>query len=86
VRFLAVILGVSVFASAIVVVDIAQRDRDLTRSLSEQRQAIQKLNVTYAELQLEEGALAAQGRVDQIAQTRLDMHMPSPDQITMVFR
>ncbi len=85
-RFLAVILGVSVFASAIIVVDLAQRDRDLTRSLSEQRQAIQKLNVTYAELQLEEGALAAQGRVDQIAQTRLDMHMPSPDQITMVFR
>jgi cell division protein FtsL len=86
VRFLAVILGVSVFASAIIVVDLAQRDRDLTRSLSEQRQSIQKLNVTYAELQLEEGALAAQGRVDQIAQTRLDMHMPSPDQITMVFR
>lgn len=85
-RFLAVILGVSVFASAIIVVDLAQRDRDLTRSLSEQRQSIQKLNVTYAELQLEEGALAAQGRVDQIAQTRLDMHMPSPDQITMVFR
>lgn len=85
-RFLAVILGVSVFASAIIVVDIAQRDRDLTRSLSEQRQAIQKLNVTYAELQLEEGALAAQGRVDQIAQTRLGMHMPNPDQITMVFR
>lgn len=85
-KFLVVILGVAVFASALFVVDLAQRDRDLTRALSEQRQAIQKLNVTYAELQLEEGALAAQGRVDQIAQTRLAMHMPRPDQITMVFR
>ncbi|ANJ67937.1 cell division protein FtsL [Halothiobacillus diazotrophicus] len=85
-KFLVALLGFAVFASALVVVDLAQRDRDLTRSLSEQRQAIQKLNVTYAELQLEEGALAAQGRVDQIAQTRLDMHMPRPDQITMVFR
>lgn len=85
-KFLVALLGVAVFSSALFVVDLAQRDRDLTRSLSEQRQVIQKLNVTYAELQLEEGALAAQGRVDQIAQTRLDMHMPSPDQITMVFR
>lgn len=85
-KFLATLLGLAVFASALAVVDMAQRDRDLTRALSEHRQVIQKLNVTYAELQLEEGALAAQGRVDHIAQTRLGMQMPRPDQITMVFR
>ncbi|HQT42737.1 MAG: cell division protein FtsL [Halothiobacillus sp.] len=85
-RFLLALLGLMVFASALAVVDTAQRDRDLTRSLSEHRQVIQKLNVTYAELQLEEGALASQGRVDQIAQTRLNMHVPTTDQVTMVFR
>lgn len=85
-KFLLGILAMAVFASALAVVDTAQRDRDVTRALSTHRQAIEKLNVTYAELQLEQGALAAQGRVDQIAQTRLGMHVPSADQITMVFR
>lgn len=85
-RLVLALLGVMVFGSALVVVDTAQRDRDLTRTLSEHRLAIQKLNVTYAELQLEEGALASQGRVDQIAQSRLFMHVPDANQVTMVFR
>jgi cell division protein FtsL len=85
-RFVLVLLGLMVFGSALVVVDTAQRDRDLTRTLSEHRLVIQKLNVTYAELQLEEGALASQGRVDQIAQSRLFMHAPDANQVTMVFR
>jgi cell division protein FtsL len=85
-RFVLVLLGVMVFVSALVVVDTAQRDRDLTRALSEHRLVIQKLNVTYAELQLEEGALASQGRVDQISQSRLLMHVPAANQVTMVFR
>ncbi len=85
-RYLAILLGLMAFVSALYVVDTAQRDRDITRSLSEHRLAIQKLNVTYAELQLEEGALASQGRVDQIAQSRLSMHVPDSDQVTMVFR
>lgn len=85
-RYLAILLGLMVFASALAVVDTAQRDRDLTRTLSEHRLAIQKLNVTFAELQLEEGALAAQGRVDRIAQDRLSMHVPEADQVTMVSR
>jgi cell division protein FtsL len=85
-KFVMALLGILVFASALVVVDTAQRDRDVTRSISEHRQASQKLNVTYAELQLEEGALASQGRVDQIAQSRLLMHVPDANQVTMVFR
>lgn len=85
-KFLIGILAVAVFASALVVVDAAQRNRDLTREISSHRQAIEKLNVTYAELQLEQGALAAQGRVSRIAHNRLDMHLPSADQIKMVSR
>lgn len=85
-KFLIGILAMAVFTSALAVVDVAQRDRDVTRALSSHRQAVEKLNVTYAELQLEQGALAAQGRVDRIAQTRLNMHVPSADQVVMVFR
>lgn len=85
-KYVLALLGVAVFASALAVVYVAQRDRDVTRSLSAERTAIAKLNVTYAELQLEEGALAAQGRVDRIARTRLNMLPPTSKQITVVFR
>lgn len=85
-KFLIGILSLAVFASALAVVDTAQQDRDVTRAISAHRQVIEKLNVTYAELQLEQGALAAQGRVDRIATTRLNMHVPSSDQIQVVFR
>ncbi|WP_407276203.1 cell division protein FtsL [Halothiobacillus sp. DCM-1] len=85
-KYLLFILGLAVFVSALQVVDVAQRDRDVTRALSAERAAIAKLNVTYAELQLEEGALAAQGRVDRIARSRLNMQPPTSKQITVVFR
>ncbi len=85
-KYLLFLLSVAVFGSALVVVNVAQQDRDVTRAIGVQRLAIAKLNVTYAELQLEEGALAAQGRVDRIARTRLNMQPPTSKQIKVVFR
>jgi len=86
VKALAYILALACFGSAIVVVQTAQRDRDLTRKISDHRGQIQKLEVRYAELQLEEGALSAQGRIQRIAEKRLGMHPPRHDQIKVVFR
>ena len=80
------ILALASFVSALVVVDAAQRDRDLTRQISDHRNHIQKLDANYAELQLEEGALAAQGRIQRLAESKLDMHPPKHDQIKVVFR
>ncbi len=85
-KYLLILLGLAAFGSALAVVDVSQKDRDVTRAMSAERSAIAKLNVTYAELQLEEGALAAQGRVDRIARTRLNMQSPTSQQITVVFR
>lgn len=85
-KALAFLLALACFGSAMVAVATAQRDRDLTRKISDHRNKIQKLEVQYAELQLEEGALSAQGRIQRIAETRLDMHPPRHEQIQVVFR
>ncbi len=85
-KTLSIILGVACFVSAMIAVVAAQHDRDLTRKISDERARIQTIEVRYAELQLEEGALSAQGRIQRIAEDRLHMHPPAHDQIQVVFR
>ncbi|QGT79054.1 cell division protein FtsL [Guyparkeria halophila] len=80
------LLLVLVVASALAVVMLVAEDRRLTQELAVARDGIERLEGTYAELQLEEGTLTAQGRIERIATEELGMLPPAEDQITVVFR
>lgn len=85
-RALNFLLLVLVIASAFWVVMLVAEDRHLTQQLAVTRDGIERLEGTYAELQLEEGTLTAQGRIERIATEDLGMQPPAEDQITVVFR
>ncbi len=85
-RALNFLLLVLVVASAFWVVMLVAEDRRLTQQLAVTRDGIERLEGTYAELQLEEGTLTAQGRIERIATGDLGMQPPAEDQITVVFR
>ncbi|RRQ24673.1 cell division protein FtsL [Guyparkeria sp. SCN-R1] len=79
-------LLVLVVSSALAVVVLVAEDRRLTQQIAVARDGIERLEGTYAELQLEEGTLTAQGRIERIATEDLGMRPPAEDQITVVFR
>ncbi|MFP4251044.1 MAG: cell division protein FtsL [Guyparkeria sp.] len=85
-RALNVFLSAFAVASALAVVVLVAEDRRLTQQLAVARDGVERLEGTYAELQLEEGTLTAQGRIERIATEELGMLPPNEDQITVVFR
>ena len=85
-RALNLILLVLVVASAFAVVLLVADDRRLTQEIAATRDGIERLEGTYAELQLEEGTLTAQGRIERIATEELGMRQPAEDNVTVVFR
>ncbi|MFI9653791.1 cell division protein FtsL [Guyparkeria sp. GHLCS8-2] len=85
-RAINLFLLVLVVASALAVVVLVAEDRRLTQQIAVARDGIERLEGTYAELQLEEGTLTAQGRIERIATQELGMRPPAEDQITVVFR
>ncbi|MFO7809302.1 cell division protein FtsL [Guyparkeria sp.] len=85
-RALNLFLLVLVVSSALAVVMLVAEDRRLTQQIAVARDGIERLEGTYAELQLEEGTLTAQGRIERIATEELGMRPPAEEQITVVFR
>ncbi len=75
-----------VVASAFAVVVLVAQDRHLTQQIAVSRDAIERQEGTYAELQLEEGTLTAHGRIERIAAEELGMQPPPQDRTTVVFR
>ena len=85
-KALNLLLLVLVVASAFAVVLLVAEDRRLTQEIASMRDGIERLEGTYAELQLEEGTLTAQGRIERIATEELGMRQPAEDDVTVVFR
>ena len=85
-KALNLLLLVLVVASAFAVVLLVAEDRRLTQEIAATRDGIERLEGTYAELQLEEGTLTAQGRIERIAIEELGMRHPAEDNVTVVFR
>ncbi|MFO7581938.1 cell division protein FtsL [Guyparkeria sp.] len=85
-KALNVILVLLVVASALHVVRLVATDRHLAQQIAVTRDGIERLEGTYAELQLEEGTLTAQGRIERIAAEDLGMGPPGADRLTVVFR
>ncbi|HHQ68765.1 MAG TPA: cell division protein FtsL [Halothiobacillaceae bacterium] len=80
------ILVIAVFASSIFQIKLSTESRAISQQMAEQRVAIERLESTFAELQLEEGTLAAQGRIERIATEELGLIHPQPEQVEVLFR
>ncbi len=71
-------------ASAIGVVWARYRSRVLFVELQHLERVRDELEIEWGRLQLEQAALAAPGRVEQVARKRLRMHVPTPEETVIV--
>lgn len=75
------VLVILVMASAISVVYSKHLNRKLFVELQQLNKSIDRLNVEWGRLQLEEGAWADHGRLEKIARTELNMLMPDVNSV-----
>ena len=83
-RLLLVVLLACTIASAIGVVYMRHRHRQLFVELSRLEHARDELNIEFGRLQLEQATLAQATRVDQEARGRLGMKFPEAADIVVV--
>ena len=79
--FTPLLLGVLVMISAVAVVQVKQHSRNLTSRLDGMRQERERLQLEWAQLQLEQATLAQHGRVDELARSQFGMVDPLDYQI-----
>ena len=79
--FTPLLLAVLVMISAVAVVQIKQHNRNLTTRLDGMRQERERLQLEWAQLQLEQATLAQHGRVDELARSQFGMVDPLDYQI-----
>lgn len=77
-------LLLALFASAIALVMAQHQARSLFIRLHEMQEQTRKLEVERTELQLEQGTLSANSRVESVARERLGMVLPSGAQIRLL--
>lgn len=78
---LPLLLAVLVMVSAVAVVQIKNHSRSLTTRLDGMRQDAERLQLEWAQLQLEQATLAQHGRVDELARKQFGMVDPLDYQI-----
>ncbi|KQO00076.1 MULTISPECIES: cell division protein FtsL [Pseudomonadota] len=83
-RLLLVVLLACTIASAIGVVFMRHRHRQLFVELSRLEHSRDELNIEFGRLQLEQATLAQATRVDQEARGRLGMKFPEAGDIVVV--
>jgi cell division protein FtsL len=79
--FTPLLLAVLVMVSAVAVVQVKQHNRNLTTRLDGMRQERERLQLEWAQLQLEQATLAQHGRVDELARSQFGMVDPLDYQI-----
>jgi len=75
-NLLTLTLAVLVMISAIAVVQVKHRNRELTTELDQLRVEHERLDMEWSQLQLEQATLAQHGRVDTLARTQFGMIEP----------
>lgn len=81
---IAALLTAAVTASAVGVVYSKHRSRRLFVELQHLERERDSLNVEWGRLRLEEGTWGTQGRIEQVARQRLNMHMPAADDVILL--
>lgn len=77
-------LLLSLLASAFLVIYLKDLNRRLFIRYQHEIALTQRYEVRWSKLLLEQSTLAAQARVQQIAQQRLNMHVPAAEDIELV--
>lgn len=75
------LLAALVMISALAVVQVKNHSRNLTTQLDGLRQDRERLQLEWAQLQLEQATLAQHGRVDELARSQFGMVDPLDYQI-----
>jgi len=73
-----------VIVSGIAVVYAKYASRKYFIELQELRDQRDQVESEWSQLQLEQGTLATHTRIDQLARTKLNMHIPTPDRVMVV--
>ncbi len=79
-----VVVVVALILSALMVIYSAFLYRQDFNTQQQQLQQRNALEVEWGQLLLEQSALAAHGRIEKMVTQRLDMYVPSPDDIVVV--
>ena len=83
-RVLLIVLLLCTIASAIGVVFMRHRHRQLFVELSRLEYARDELNIEFGRLQLEQATVAESNRIDQVARLRLGMMFPEVGDVVVV--
>lgn len=73
-----------VIACALGVVTSQHKARKLFVELQREKDRAQQMDVEWGQLQLEQGTLAMPARVEKLAASQLQMHMPQSGQIRYI--
>ena len=79
-----VVLGLAVVLSALAVVYAKFQSRILFAELQGLTKSQDRMDVEWGQLQLEQSTWAAHGRIERLAQQRLQMVLPEASQIVVV--
>lgn len=77
-------LGLGIFFSALEVVENRYESRRLFIELQDLHKRKDDLDQEWSQLLLEQGTWGAHGRVEEIARSKLNMTLPTPDKIYRV--
>lgn len=77
-------IGVSLMTTSFSMVYVKYATRQMFSELSQLEMSRDALNNEWTQLLLEQSTLATDGRVDRIANEKLTMHPPKPDEIVWV--
>lgn len=78
------VLAILVTLSAVGVVYAKHQNRKLFVELQSLNVAMDKMNIEWGQLKLEESTWSSNGRIDQLARTRLGMYIPMADAVVVV--
>jgi cell division protein FtsL len=79
-----VVLVLAVTVSALLVIDLRHRNRQLFAELQTLTRERDALNTEWGQLLLEQGAWSEHRRIESIARSQLAMALPSADQTVVV--
>ncbi len=85
-RLIAIALWIGCLLSSLGVVHAEHLERKYVLAQEKAVQHRDELEIEWEQLQLEEAALAAHGRVDELARSRLLMGVPGRDALVTVLR
>lgn len=78
------LVAVLIMVSALAVIEMRHRNRQVFAELQALQTAHDQLNIEWDQLLLEQGAWSEHRRVENLARTRLGMAAPRPDQIVIL--